>query len=629
MNQRTTLRAAVALLALTMTLSPAAGAISVEEARDLLRSNYIDEVPDEILSQPTVEAITNALGDPYTYYMTPEQYADFQKDMGDTDTVGIGVMVEKLSDGLRVSSIAPDAPAAEAGLQIGDVIVAADGVTIQEAGSADALAVLIGGKEGTEVTVTLHRGKETLDVAMTRAAVVFPTVTGRIEDGHIGWLDCTTFGENSGAYFEEYITGEDEQADHWVVDLRSNPGGSAVAVIEAVGHVLGNHDVAYLVDRQGSLGVWRPSPFPVEIPGLIQEPLVVLVDGNSASASELFAAAMRDYHYGLIIGARTFGKGVAQNIFEQEDGSAFKITTNRYYSPNYVTPDRSGVLPHLVVDPNLADEAARLLCGGAAEKPSGDVLVLHLAGQVWYVHKDAATSEELAPAFAELLAALPPNTPMTLDGKAVAPAAVSSAWKAEYTSRWFGDVSASPYADEINTLASLGVLHGDESGNFNPKGELSRAELVSLVTQAMGYWCWESQDGAPFTDVTAADWYSTAVDITYNLGLIRGNDKGEFDPAALIDHQQFLTILARMGDRADLSVAQRLENVTEEELSAPSLQAYDAWARPAAVTAESLGLLSVPLEELSPSAVTTREEAAAMIYNFLAYTGILTPVTAE
>ena len=629
MRRKLPVRAAALVLALTLALSPMAGAITVDEAREMLRENYIDEIPEEILALPTIEEITNALGDPYTYYMTAEQYAAFQSDMGDTNVVGIGVMVEKTGDGLLVSGIAPDAPAEWAELQVGDLIVAADGTTIQEAGSPDALAALITGEAGTDVTITILREGRELELTLTREAVVFPTVTGQVVDDHIGWLSCSSFGETSGAYFEEYITAEDEAADRWVVDLRSNPGGSATAVIQAVGYVLGNYDVAYVVDRQGSLSVWRPNPFPVEIPGLIQEPLVVLVDGNSASASELFAAAMRDYGYGLIIGTRTFGKGIAQNVFELSDGSAFKITTNRYYSPNYVTPDRSGVLPHLVVDANLADEVARLLCGTAEEQASEDVLVLQLAGQTWYVHREEAVSEAYAPAFAELLSAIAPNTPMTLDGKAVTPAEVSESWGVDYVSRWFDDVADSLYGDEINTLASLGVLLGNETGDFAPQSQLTRAELVSMMVQAMGYWCWESQGSAPFTDVTAEDWYATAVDIAYNLGLIQGDETGAFRPDDPVDHQQFLTILTRMGERSDLSVERRLEQVTEEELAAEGVQAYDAWARPYVVTAEALGFLTGPLEELDPAAPTTREEAAVMLYRMLDYIGIIFPAAGE
>ena len=621
-------RAAALTLTLTLALSPVAGAITVDEAREMLREFYIDEIPEEILSLPTIDEITTALGDPYTYYMTAEEYASFQNELNGANVVGIGVAVENTADGLLVTSVAPDSPGAKAGLKAGDLIVAADGVTVQEAGSANALAGLVAGEEGTQVTITLIREEQELSLTMTREPVVFPTVTGEVVDDHIGWLHCSSFGTDTGEDFRTYIQAEDEAADRWVVDLRGNPGGSATAVIQAVGHVLGSRNVAYVVDRQGNVAVWRPNPLQVAGDGLIQEPLVVLVDGNSASAAELFTAAMRDYSYGLIIGTRTFGKGIAQNVFEQSDGSAFKITTERYYSPGYVTPDRSGVLPHLVVEAGLADEVARLLCGAEAEA-SENVLALQLAGRTWYVHREEAVSEDYAPAFAQLLAVIAPNTPMTLNGRAVTPVEVSQAWGVDYQSRWFDDVDGSPYGDEINTLAALGVLLGNETGEFNPQGQLTRGELVSMMVQGMGYWCWQSQGTAPFTDVSREDWYATVVDIAYNLGLIQGNEDGEFRADDPVDHQQFLTILARMGARADLSIQQKLEQVTEEETASEAVQAYEPWARAAVAAAKDLGFLAVPLEELDPSTSTTREEAAAMLYRMLDYIGTITPVTGE
>ncbi|MBM6975233.1 S41 family peptidase [Intestinimonas butyriciproducens] len=621
-------RAAALTLTLTLALSPVAGAITVDEAREMLREFYIDEIPEEILSLPTIDEITTALGDPYTYYMTAEEYASFQNELNGANVVGIGVAVENTADGLLVTSVAPDSPGAKAGLKAGDLIVAADGVTVQEAGSANALAGLVAGEEGTQVTITLIREEQELSLTMTREPVVFPTVTGEVVDDHIGWLHCSSFGTDTGEDFRTYIQAEDEAADRWVVDLRGNPGGSATAVIQAVGHVLGSRNVAYVVDRQGNVAVWRPNPLQVAGDGLIQEPLVVLVDGNSASAAELFTAAMRDYSYGLIIGTRTFGKGIAQNVFEQSDGSAFKITTERYYSPGYVTPDRSGVLPHLVVEAGLADEVARLLCGAEAEA-SENVLALQLAGRTWYVHREEAVSEDYAPAFAQLLSAIAPNTPMTLNGRAVTPAEASQAWGVDYQSRWFDDVDTSPYGDEINALAALGVLLGNETGEFNPQGQLTRGELVSMMVQGMGYWCWQSQGTAPFTDVSREDWYATVVDIAYNLGLIQGNEDGEFRADDPVDHQQFLTILARMGARADLSIQQKLEQVTEEETASEAVQAYEPWARAAVAAAKDLGFLAVPLEELDPSTATTREEAAAMLYRMLDYIGTITPVTGE
>ena len=477
-------RAAALLLALVTVLPPAAGAITVEEARDLLRESYVDPIDEEILALPTIQEITDALGDPYTYYMTAEEYQRFQDSLSDTAVVGIGVMAGYSKEGLVISGVAPDSPATQAGLRVGDAIVAVDGTTLEEAGSSEALALLVPGESGTDVQVTVLRDGQTFTATMTRAEVVFPTATGQVVDGHIGWLEVSSFGENTGDYFEQYILEENEQADRWVVDLRGNPGGYGSAVIQALGYFLGNQNVAYLMGRDLRPAAWRPNPFPVEIPPLTDEPMIVLVDGASASASELFAGAVRDYRAALVIGARTYGKGIAQNVFELEDGSAFKITTDRYYSPYWVTPDRSGVLPNLVVDPDLADGVARLLSGKPVEKAGSDVLVIELVDRQWYVHKDEAVSSDYRPAFAQLLAALAPHTPMTLNGKEVTPAQVSAAWGVDYDSRWFSDVDGTDYADESNALAVLGVLNGDENGAFDPDGELTRAELCALVVQA-------------------------------------------------------------------------------------------------------------------------------------------------
>ena len=634
MKKRNWTRFAALGLGLSLALTPLASAMTVEEARDLLRENYIDPIPEEVLALPTIQEITAALGDPYTYYMSSEEYQQFQNDINDTVTVGIGVVVEKLVDGLKVIQMAPEGPAAKADLRVGDVIVAVDGITIAQAGSPDALALLIGGEKGGKVTITVLRDQETFELTLTRDEVVFPTATGEVVDGHIGWITLSSFGENTGEYLRTYIGEEDEQADRWVMDLRGNPGGYATAAISAAGDVLGNVPVAYIVDNQLSVDTWRPSPFPVEIPPILQEPLIVVVNNASASASELFAAAVRDYRAGLIVGERTYGKGIAQNVFEQEDGSAMKITTNRYYSPEYVTPDRSGVLPNLVVDPGMAGDVARLLSGKAEEKPSSQVLVIELVGQKWYVHKDQATGKDLRPAFAQLLAALAPETVMTLNGKPVTPSAVSLAWNVDYQSRWFDDVQDSPYAYEINTLAALGVLSGDEHGKFDPKGELTRAELASFLTQAMGYWCWASQGRAPFDDVSEGDWYSTSVDILYHLGLMKGNDAGKFDPHGLIDHQQFVTVLMRAGEWADLTIGQTLEQTATSDQVAAEALGWAEWSARSAAAAQSLysvrydtghGILSQPLAELDPAAVTTREEAAVMVYHLMAYSGILTP----
>lgn len=628
MKKTIPLRAAALLLALTLVLTPTMQALSLEDARNLLRENYIDEIPEEILELPTVDQITDALGDPYTYYMTAEEYAAMDAGLSGSDVVGIGVMVEQRADGLLVTSVAPDAPAAEAGLRFGDLIVAVDGVTIQEAGSPDALTALVSGEEGTSVTITVLRDGEEWEAAMTRAAVSFPSVTGEVVDGHIGWIAYSSFGDGSSDYLESYIRAEDPDADRWVMDLRGNGGGYSDEIVAAVGHVVGNCDVAYLANRQGELGVWRSGTLATaltgEADGLIQEPLVVLVDGATASAAELFASNIRDYEEGLIIGTRTFGKGIAQSLFSFEDGSVFRMTTERYYSPAYVTPDRSGVLPHLVVNANLADEVALLLCGTAVEEPSEDVLILELAGHTWYVHREEALAEAGAAAFSELLSALPPSTSMTLNGQVVTPEKVAQSWNVVFASRWFEDVAGSPYETEIHTLASLGLVFGDENGDFRPQEELTRAELAAFLSQAMGFWYWESQGVAPLTDLSGEEWYAVSASALYYLGLVEGDQNGAFRPNDQVDYQQFLTILTRMAARTDLTVQWYLEELTEDNLERAAALGYERWACASAAGADSLGFLTAPLEDMDPHGIVTREEAAAMLCRFLAYSGILT-----
>ena len=631
MKRKAPARAAALLLALTLVLAPAAQAISVEEARTLLRENYIEEISQEILDLPTIDAITGALGDPYTYYMTAEEYAAMYDSLSGADVVGIGVMVEQRADGLLITSVAPNAPAAGAGLRFGDLIVAVDGTTIQAAGSPDALTALVAGEEGTSVSITVLRDGEKLTRTMTRSAVSFPSVTGEVVDGHIGWITYNSFGDGSSDYLEEYILAEDPDADRWVMDLRGNGGGYSDEIVSAVGHVVGSCNVAYLANRQGELEVWQSgtgtlADFLSEgAGGLVQEPLVVLVDGSTASAAELFASNIRDYQKGLLIGARTFGKGIAQSLFTFDDGSVFRITTERYYSPAYVTPDRSGVLPHLVVDANLADEAALLLCGAPAETPSADVLVLELAGQSWYVHQEEALDGAYAPAFAELLAALPPGVPMTLNGQTVTPEEAARAWGVDLASRWFGDITGSPYEAEINTLASLGLVFGDETGAFRPQEALTRAELAAFLAQAMGLWYWESQGVAPLTDLEEADWYAVSASALYYLGLVKGDENGAFRPDDLVDNQQFLTILTRLAAHADLTVQWYLERLAPEDLERAASLGFESWACASAAGADGLGFLTVPLEALEPGGAVTREEAAAMLCRFLVYSGILPP----
>ena len=139
--------------------------------------------------------------------------------------------------------------------------------------------------------------------------------------------------------------------------------------------------------------------------------------------------------------------------------------------------------------------------------------------------------------------------------------------------------------------------------------------------------CWQGQGHAPFTDVAEDAWYAQAVDIMYNLGLLQGDGNGNFNPDALIDHQQFMTILARIGAQADVTVWQSVQDAAEQDHAA--VDAFDTWAQDSVLALNELGLRLEPMEELDPSAITTREEAAAMMYNFMSYSGIISSVLTQ
>lgn len=620
MRHNKAFRGLALLLTLVLALAPAASALTVEEARALLKENYIDPIPEEVLNLPTIDEITAALGDPYTYFMTPEQYSAFRSDLTDAEVVGIGVMVEMQVGGLQVTKVAPDSPAALAGIQAGDLIDSAAGVTLAEAGSPEALSKLITGEAGTDVTVGYQRGGQPLSATMTRALVIFPLVTGALTDGHVGWIACSSFGDETGTELQNYIQEFDAAADRWVMDLRGNPGGLASAVIEAVSFSAGNSTVAYVVDQDLNVRPWQLSPFAIEVEPLLTEPMIVLLDGVSASASELYAAAMRDYGTALLVGERSFGKGIGQDLLEQEDGSALRVTSFRYYSPQWVTPDKSGVLPNLVVEAGMADRVAMLLSG--KEENTTQALTVNLIGWDWYVHKAAAMADQEA--FTALLSALPADAPLTLNGEATNAAAVAKAWGAPYESRTFSDTADSPYRQAIDHMAVLGLLQGSGDGQFTPGDTLTRSQLCALLAGAMGYWNWNNERTLPFTDVGADAWYYTAVKIMYELGLVSGVNDTAFDPEGTVTHAQFLTILGRMGTMADLTIRQRTDEMTDQDLSDPDVAKFAPWAQSAAAVAKLLDYTCKPLAELDPTAPILREEAAATLYNLMRYMTIIT-----
>ena len=241
-------RLSAAVLAVTMLALPAQ-ALTVEQAGELLEQYYIDPVSPEVLNQTTIEAMLEALGDPYTQYFTAEEYAEFLASLEDGNIVGIGITGTACEEGLRISVILEDSPAQAAGLQAGDILTQVGGHKV--AGEApETVTGWIQGEEGTQVTVRYLRDGVEHELTLTRAAIVIPATTTDLLDGHIGYITCTTFGSDTAGHMEEGITTYGSQADHWIVDLRGNGGGLTQAAVDSVGLFAGAGTVGYLRDGQ-------------------------------------------------------------------------------------------------------------------------------------------------------------------------------------------------------------------------------------------------------------------------------------------------------------------------------------------------------------------------------------------
>lgn len=221
------------LLALGLLLT-SASALTVEQVREILGTYYIDEIPEEVLAQPTIEEILTALGDPYTDYYNAEEYAAFLNALEDTQLVGIGIRSYYLESGVLLDQVAPDSPAAEAGLQAGDTIIAVDGNDTRGAGESE-IDGWIRGEEGTSVRLTVLRDGETFQAVLTRRPVVFPTVVLEKIENEVAWISCSAFGSSTFQYFYDIITAYDDEVQGWVVDLRGNGGGDVMAAVFSAG----------------------------------------------------------------------------------------------------------------------------------------------------------------------------------------------------------------------------------------------------------------------------------------------------------------------------------------------------------------------------------------------------------
>ncbi len=323
----------------------------VNELEDIIDRDFIDSVSDDQLSEGMYRGIMEALDDPYAEYYNTEEWIEMQND---TEGIyfGIGAYLMKDLEYLypRVTGIIDNTPAQEAGLKTDDIIVEVEGEEVYDMSLTDVVN-RIRGEEGTKVHLKIIRGADTadreeLEFDVERRKVETPTVTSEMKDNNIGYIRISEFDTVTVDQFAEALAEvKGKNATGLIIDLRDNPGGSLKSVVDIAGMLLPAGKVVYTEDKYG-----RQDVYECDGKHEINIPMAVLVNGNSASASEILAGAIKDYKKGTLIGTTTFGKGIVQRIFELKDDSAVKLTVSHYYTPNGNDIHKVGITPDVELE---------------------------------------------------------------------------------------------------------------------------------------------------------------------------------------------------------------------------------------------------------------------------------------
>ena len=318
----------------------------LDEIVALLNEVYVDGYDTDKLGDYLAQAAVAATGDRWSYYVSAEDYDAFVES-NENAYVGIGVTVESsddLTDGVQITKVTPNSPAEEAGIEADDRIYAVEGETVESLG-LDEAKNRIRGEEGTEVTLTILRGEKKFDVTVKRASVEVEVVKYSMLDGSIGYIKINNFEANSADRTIEAIdTLRGQGAKALVFDLRFNPGGRKDELVRVLDDLLPEGPLFRSVDYKGNESVDYSDADCVELP------MAVLVNGDSYSAAEFFAAALQEYDWATVVGTKTCGKANYQQTFRLSDGSAVAVSTGHYQTPHGVTLANVGVTPDKIVE---------------------------------------------------------------------------------------------------------------------------------------------------------------------------------------------------------------------------------------------------------------------------------------
>lgn len=322
----------------------------LEAIEEVIGEYYYQEedIDTNAMIEGMYAGIVDSLGDPYSVYYTAEEWKQMMQDTeGIYFGIGAYISLDKTTGFGKINGVIENTPAQEAGLRENDIIYEIDGESAQGLDLTEIVS-RIKGEEGTTVHLTIYREGESdyLEMDVVRRQIESPTVNYEMLEDHIGYIQITEFDDVTVNQFDEAMQ-EIQKADAagLILDLRSNPGGSLSAVVDISRQLLPEGLIVYTEDRAG-----ERVEYSCDGDHEIRIPLVVLVNGNSASASEILAGAIKDYGKGVLIGTTTFGKGIVQRILPLTDGTAIKLTVSAYYTPKGNNIHNIGIEPDIVCE---------------------------------------------------------------------------------------------------------------------------------------------------------------------------------------------------------------------------------------------------------------------------------------
>ena len=322
---------------------------------------FIDDYDEEKLADAAASAMVEATGDRWSYYLTAEEKSSYDEQMRNA-YVGIGVTITAQEElgGMRIEAVTADGPAEEAGLLTGDIITEVEGEKTLDLGMTGT-RTKVRGEAGTFVTLTILRGEESFPVSVERRSIQTPVATYEMLDGQIGYIKIANFdtrcAEETNAAMDELIA---QDAKALIFDVRNNGGGYKNELVKVLDKILPEGILFQSEDYQGSKQIDRSDADCIDLP------MAVLVNQDSYSAAEFFAAAIQEYDWGTVVGTKTVGKGNFQTAFTLSDGSMLNLSIGKYYTPQGRSLTDTGITPDVEIA--LSDEDGAKLYYGQLEK---------------------------------------------------------------------------------------------------------------------------------------------------------------------------------------------------------------------------------------------------------------------